>query len=176
MRLTCYVDDASIEAAGSASIVEEHLTEATSIFTGELQKVGLEFSATKNVVSASTPALQSAIARRLSGLRMKASQRVKSLGMALGAGVRRNMKVAKCHLGDFKKRKGRFRLLKKCKGSVPRILKTGGIQGMCYGQESMGVSSSVLHSQRQATAATLVSRGSGDLELRLALADGSGKA
>ena len=60
--------------------------------------------------------------------------------------------------------------------SVPRVLRTGGVSALTYGQETMGVSSTTLLAQRRAVAAALVTEGSGDLDLRLALADGTGKA
>ena len=55
-------------------------------------------------------------------------------------------------------------------------MRTGGVLGLTYGQETMGVSTTALLAQRRAVAASLVTEGSGDLDLRLALADGTGKA
>ena len=79
-------------------------------------------------------------------------------------------------LKELKARKGLFRVLKRCKLDVARILKTGGVLALTYGQETMVVPPTMLLAQRRLTAGLLVTEGSGDLDLRLALADGSGRA
>ena len=79
-------------------------------------------------------------------------------------------------LKELKARRGRFHVLKKCKLDVARIVRIGGVLALTYGQETMGVSPTTLLAQRRAIASTLVTEGSGDLDLRLALADGRGKA
>ena len=176
VRLTCYVDDVALEQAGSAESVEEDLAAVTLCFTKALEDAGLEFSATKNTVSASVGILSDRLAKKLARLKVRRQDRVKSLGTPMGAGRRRNAQVAKARLAAFKARKSRFHLLKKAKVEVARLLRTGGIAALTYGQESMGVSNTALLSQRRAVAATLATEGNGDLDLRLALADGTGKA
>ena len=79
-------------------------------------------------------------------------------------------------LKDFEARRSRLHVLKKSKVSVPRVLKTGGVAALTYGQETMGVAPTALLAQRRAVARCLAAEGSGDLDLRLALADGIGKA
>ena len=64
-------------------------------------------------------------------------------------------------------------MLKKSKVPVARILKTGGVQALTFGQDAMGVTDSTLLCQRRAVAASLVLEGQrGDLDLTLALAEG----
>eukprot|EP00973_Karenia_brevis_P037778 5211344-Karenia_brevis.AAC.1 len=53
------------------------------------------------------------------------------------------------------------------------VMRTGGTMAMVYGQATMGVSSSMLHAQRQSVAAASVPGGAGDLDLTLMMADGS---
>ena len=102
--------------------------------------------------------------------------RVTSLGSALGAGRRRNMLVAKKRLKEFRARRKRFGVLKKSKVSVPRVLRTGGTAALTFGQETMGVSPSMLLAQRRSVAASLRLYGTGDLDLTLALQDHGSKA
>ena len=74
-------------------------------------------------------------------------------------------------LKEMKARTGRFHVLKRCKLDVARVVRTGGVLALTYGQETMGVSSTTLLAQRRVIASTLTTEGSGDLDLRLALAD-----
>jgi len=71
IKLSCYVDDASLEQAGSAELVEENLSKATLCFTKSLEQAGLEFSATKNFASASTGSLGNTLGRRLARLKVR---------------------------------------------------------------------------------------------------------
>ena len=105
-------------------------------------------------------------------LKVKLSQRVKSLGFGLGAGTSRNASVAAARLKAFRSRIGRYRCLRRMgRRKVAWVLKTGGASGLTFGSEAMGVASTLLLSQRQAVAATLVESGSGDLNLRFILAE-----
>ena len=175
VRLACYVDDVALEMAGAAGRIVELLPVATVHFTGALQRVGMEFSVT-NSVSASSSDLGNELVRKLAGIKVQRRDRVKSLGAALGAGRRRNAQVTKGKLKAFRLRVPRFHVLKKAKVNVPRILRTGAVAAMTYGQETMGVANTTLLNQRRAAASALVTEGNGDLDLRLALADGGGKA
>ena len=58
------------------------------------------------------------------------------------------------------------------------MLRTGGTAALVYGQANMGVSNTMLQSQRAAVAAASVPGGSGELDITLILADGGmrGKA
>ena len=176
IMLTCYVDDVAFEMASRSALVQAELTGAVKVFAGIMRGAGMEFSPTKNVVAASTSDLRQTIAASLVGLRVKAALRVVSLGTALGAGRRRTVTATK-RVQDFRKRIGCFRVLKKAKVSVARILKTGGVQALTFGQCAMGVSDTTLQAQRRSTAASLVATGQrGSLDLTLALAEGRSNA
>jgi len=69
--------------------------------------------------------------------------------------------VARARLAAFEERRGRFHILKKTKVDVPRILRMGGVAALTCGQETMGVASTALLNQRQATASMLVIKGMG---------------
>eukprot|EP00973_Karenia_brevis_P021346 2934882-Karenia_brevis.AAC.1 len=139
-------------------------------------EAGMEFSPTKNVVAASCTRVAQAVETRLVKLKVKKKRVVTSLGAPLGAGRVRNVQVAKKRQFAFQARRGRFALLKRAGRSVTRVLKTGGVHALTYGQENMGVSSSCLMGQRRAVAGHIQICGAGDLDLTLALADGRGKA
>ena len=105
---------------------------------------------------------------------MRFAPRVTSLGSALGAGTRRNMTVAHTRLKSFRARKMRFRRLRAAGVSMPRLMRTGGVAALTFEQAVTGVSNKLLLQQRRAVAAATVrTGGGGDLDLTLALADGS---
>ena len=80
-------------------------------------------------------------------------------------------------LTELEARRSRFHVLKKStKVSVPRVLETGGVAALTCRQETMGGASAALLPHRKAVARCLAAEGSGDLDLRLVLADGIGKA
>ena len=102
------------------------------------------------------------------------SEKVKALGVGLGAGVRRNVDVAKHRLKTMKSRVPRFRRLRKLGVSTSRLLRTGAKAAMTYGQAILGVSNSLLRDQRR-TAAGIAATGAGvggqNLDLALIIAD-----
>ena len=108
------------------------------------------------------------------GILIRYVKKVKALGVGLGAGVRRNVDVAKQRLKTMKKRVPRFRRLRKLGVSTSRLLRTRALAAMTYGQAILGVSNSLLRDQRR-TAATIAAPASGnggqDLDLALTLAD-----
>ena len=53
------------------------------------------------------------------------------------------------------------------------VLRSGGTAALVYGQANTGVANTTLLQQRRAVAAAFVLHGAGDLDLTLALADGS---
>ena len=68
----------------------------------------------------------------------------------------------------------RFRRLRDAGVNIPRLMRTGGVAALTYGQAVTGVSNKLLLQQRRVVAAaTLRTVGGGDLDLILALADGS---
>ena len=83
VRLTCFVDDVSIEAAGSHKFVATNLVEATQIFTEGLEGAEMSFSDTKNMIAASSSALLKEVVPKLARLKVKGSKRITSLGSPL---------------------------------------------------------------------------------------------
>jgi len=112
----------------------------------------------------------------LPGLHLSVDRRVKSLGSALGAGKVRNAKVMRKRLAAFKVRKHRFWKLRLVAGARRNDagLRTGGTAALVLGHGTMGVSNSLLLSQRQAVAAASVLSGARDVDLTLIMAVGSG--
>ena len=138
VTITCFVDDVSIEAAATDKFVKSHVVQAVNKFTSVIVDAGMQFSATKNVVSASSSGLAQHICKQLYHTEVKPQSRVVSLGSPLGAGRWRHAKVARQLLAKFKARKGRFRILKKAKLNPTRIFRTGGIAALTFGQETIG--------------------------------------
>ena len=115
------------------------------------------------------------------GLKIPYSARNKSLGIGLGSGVVRNVKVINKRLKTFRQRLRRYKQLKKNGVDTARVIRTGGGKSLTYGQYATGTSPALLLMQRrtvsQATAPASGSAGQ-NLDLALMLADGSpnGKA
>ena len=100
----------------------------------------------------------------------------KSLGTGLGSGVRRNALVINTRLKRFRQRLGRYRLLRKAGVDTSRVLRTGGVAALTFGQSPLGVSPSILVQQRrvvEAAAAPSCGACGRNLDLALMLADGS---
>ena len=84
------------------------------------------------------------------------------------------MRVAHARLASFRARKTRFQRLRSAGVSVPHLMRTGGIAALTFGQAVTGVSNKLLLQQRRAVAAaTARTVGGGDLDVTLAIADGS---
>ena len=137
----------------------------------------MEFSDTKNCCVASCPVLAEAVACSVPKLRMKAQQRPQSLGGALGGGTRRNALLFKQRLQQFVKRRAPFRSLRRVVGARKTfvVLQTGGTSALTYGKANTGVANTMLLNQRRAVAASFVAHGAGELDLSLALADGTNR-
>ena len=133
----------------------------------------MSFSDTKNVTCASTHKLADDVCAGLTGIIVKPVPRCVSLGSGLGAGTRRNVQQLSKRLAKFRKRLPRFKRLRRASVRTDRLLRTGGLAAMNFGQKAMGVSNSMLMSQRRAAAAATCVRGCGaDLDLTLVVADG----
>ena len=173
-RLTVYVDDVTIETVGIATIVLDKHVAVTNAFTADLQAMRLEFSPTKNVTCSSTDLLARQICDKLIGIEVKPVSRCVSLGTGLGAGTRRNCQQARKRLKAFKVRVPRFKALRRARVQTDRVLRTGGISAMTFGQRVIGVSDSALLQQRRAAVSATCDRACGaDLDLALIVADGT---
>ena len=174
VTLTVYVDDIAAEATASESRVLSSLVEVVRCIVASFVMMRLTFSPTKNVCCASRPRLGLALVKSLPDLAIRYRHRVVSLGSGLGAGRRRNAQVASARLTKFVQRRGRFRWLRRSGVRTDRLLRTGGVSALQFGQAVIGVSPATLLRQRRAVAASTVrSSGGGDLDITLMLADGS---
>ena len=73
-------------------------------------------------------------------------------------------------LQAFKKRRSRFKMLRRAGVRTDRVIRTGGVSFITYGQRSLGVSDFVLLEQRRAVAAACCGQpGGANLDLSLAI-------
>ena len=93
---------------------------------------GMEVSKTKSVVSASNVRLADALMLRLDTHGVKYSLKVKSLGVGLAAGVRRNTGVLKSRLQKFRQRIPRFQALRRVGVDTARVVRTGGTVALIH--------------------------------------------
>lgn len=154
----------------------------TNMVCLRIKEDGMEISPSKCSCSASTPKLGKAIEEALApGLKIPYSARNKSLGIGLGSGVVRNMRVVNKRLKNFRKRLQRYKQLRKCGVDTARIVRTGGCKALTYGQFASGTSPAMLLMQRRTVGRTTgpaAGAAGQNLNLAFMLADGSanGKA
>ena len=173
--LTIYVDDMSIEAAGPAGSVRAALVPVLAYLASCVTLLRMEHSPTKNFCCASHIRIGRAIVEALPQLLLSFARRVTSLGAPLAAGRRRSALVAVKRLKAFRLRVKRFRALRRVGVNTAKLIRTGGSAALTYGQHVCGVSNAMLLQQRRSVAScTVLSRGGGDLDITLLLADGCG--
>jgi hypothetical protein len=160
---------------GAILVIVEELGDAVLEVGNALEANQQELSRTKCVCIASSDKLGNDLAHRWSPLNVTYKRRVKSLGVGLAGGRRRNTKVLADRLRKFKMRIPKFKRLRRLGICPARIIRTGGKAGFVYGQAIMGVPDHLLRDQRRAVAAAVaLEPGSGgqQLDLALLLADG----
>ena len=94
------------------------------------------------------------------------------------AAGRRTVKELVKRLKNFKERIPRFRKLKKLGVDPAMVVRTGGKASIVYGESTMGVSNSLLQSQRRSVAAAVAPQfgtGGQNLDIALMMADASAK-
>ena len=97
-----------------------------------------------------------------------------SLGVGLAGGTFHASHAFRQRLRKFRMRLPRFAAARRLAINTAKLLRTGGMAGVTYGEASVGVSPSLLHAQRVAAARALGDRTTGgDLDLTLAIADGA---
>jgi hypothetical protein len=175
---TLFVDDLSGERDGSHKIIVKELGGFIEKVAKRVHDDDMELSQTKSVVTASNPQLGAEMVERLRPQAIKHMLRVKSLGVGMAAGVRRNAGVLKDRLTQFKGRLPRFRALRVVGVDTARIMRTGGVAALTHGEGSLGVAPSMLLEQRRAVNAASAPQGGlggQELEFAMMLADGSKK-
>ena len=173
---TLFVDDLSAEASGGPVTILRELAGFTSQVCRDMTANKLQVSPTKSLCSASSTQLGDGLQRALSEFGVTFQSRVKSLGTPLGGGTRRNVGPLNARLKAFRARRGRFRALANAGVRVDRLMRTGGVAALSYGEFATGVSPSMLLQQRRAVAAcTSRSAGFGGqcLDRALLVADGA---
>ena len=111
------------------------------------------------------------------GILRKLRREIKALGVGLGAGIRRNVTVARGRLQGYTARVARFRRLRTIGVDTARLLRIG-LKAMTYGASVMGVADGMLRSQRQ-VASAIAAPGAGiggqNMDIALMFADGGPK-
>ena len=127
--ITVYVDDTTIECAGTQKTVLETVTAATEMVCSGMVHNGMKLSTTKNVVLSSRKRLGEAIQRKLGRWHVKRSVRGKMLGVGVSGGVRRTTEGMAERAAAFARRRDFFTGLRKMGVDVAKVLRTGGVGG-----------------------------------------------
>ena len=175
---TLFVDDLSAECTGPDHVILEELVPFINGVAADIEGVGMELSRKKSICTANSDTLGKQLEECWTEIGVTYQRYAKSLGVGMGAGIRRNAKVARARLHNFKKRIPLFRRLKNLRIDPAKIVRTGGKAAITYGQGVLGVSNAMLRLQRRAVAkAAAIGYGTGgqQLDLGLMIADGGTK-
>jgi len=173
--ITVYVDDATLEARGTARHVLRIMPLVLQVVVEGLAAVRMELGLPKCFVLASSYSFAKQLAQACHDvLPITATPKARSLGVGLAGGRSSASHVLLARLGDFRRRLGAFGALRRLAVDTARLLRSGGVAGLTYGEASVGVQPSLLYAQRTAAAKALGDRTvGGDLDLTLAVADGA---
>ena len=176
LLMSVYVDDVSAQTTNTEKGVQAIMQQAGTDLARGLQALRLELSATKCSCTASTARLGHAVAHSLRQFGVTFSTTVKSLGVGMASGVRRNVAVQRARTEAFRGRVAKFKRLAHAKANAARIIRSGGSAAMAFGDGITGVSSSVLLARRRLVAAAVAAPAKGrDLDITLTLADDTDK-
>ncbi len=101
-KVTSYVDDLSLEAVGTEKGVEDALVAAGDEICYGIGDLKLRLSKSgKCITTASKPSVGRRIAARMTDHDLQHAQRVKSLGVGMAGGSRRNARVQRGRLAAF---------------------------------------------------------------------------
>ena len=176
---SCFVDDLSAEMTGPDDHVLSELAGFVKNVAGSFVEAEMELSKTKSVCTASTESLGRKLEASLEDLSVTFEKTVKSLGVGLGAGVRRNTKVMAAIIRNLCARVHRFRMLKQLGFDTSMLLRTGGKQAMAYGLGIIGIADDMLRDMRRvaaAIAAPASGTGGQNLDAALIVVDGGAVA
>ncbi len=168
-----YVDDVTLEVVSTARRVARLLSDAGLQLCDALDgEIRMKLSPTKSLCSASDPTVGKQVAAAMARFHVHYCARVKALGVGLGAGRRRNVKVLNARLAAFRLRTPRLRRLARARQSAARVVRTGAAAAMDYGISVTGVSPTALRQRRRAVATAVGTGGAGgELNLSLIVAD-----
>ena len=174
--LNVFVDDMSVEATGTQHSVVAVVAAAGKALCDGLVALRLKLSEGKCQCSANSASVGHRVAAALSEFGVRYSARVKSLGVGMASGARRNVKVQASRFRTFAARLRNYAKLQRSRVATARIIRTGGKATMTYGDDVAGVSDAALLSRRRAVAAAVSTSTHGrDLELALILTDSTEK-
>lgn len=178
---TLFVDDLAAEIVSPVKVIAKQLAVFVKHVAKKVAESAMELSATKCVCNASTDELGHELEEKLKPLKVTYQRRVKSLGVGLTGGRRRNTNVMNGRLRKCTGRMRRFRKLARMGVDAARLLRTGGKVAMTYGQAVTGVACSTLRNQRRLVASVSAPAAGPcgqNLDVALMIADGgpSGRA
>ena len=115
-----------------------------------IRATGQILSPTKSNITASSKWVGEALVDRWKkkGILISFKDKVKALGVGLGAGVRRNAGVMRTRLSNFMTRFTRIRRLRKVGVDTARLVRTG-LRAMTYSNAILGVPCGLFKTQRQ---------------------------
>ncbi len=155
VRIQAYVDDITMDIMRTARLAASIMAKAGRALCEGLRALGLELSPTKCKCTASSARIGAHVSAALRQYGVQYCARVKSLGVGLGAGRRRNTSVLKKRFGAFLPRVKRFRRVRAARVAAAKLLHTGGTAAIDYGVAVTGVSDSDLMHRRRAVAAAM---------------------
>ena len=176
IRITLYVDDATLEVHHSSMrVTQSTIAGATDCMVDMLQVgLGLECSAKKSGVVGSTPGIASRAAAASRTRMLTPWRNAKLLGTSSGGGRRRCVKHSKVRLKVFDKRASRIRRLRKSGVDTIQVVRAAGTPMLTYGVEVHGMSCTQLQIARRAIAKAVAAEAGGKCyELVLHVADGA---
>ncbi len=176
VKLTAYVDDLSLEAAGTRSSAADSVIQAGKTLCSGLVELGLKLSTSgKCVVTASTDGVGTDIAEGLREFGIVYQRRAKSLGVGVAGGRRRNTAVQKSRLRSLLGRLARMAAVAFAGLSPARLVEAGALPAMVYGDDCYGVSDATLMQRRRKIASVVATGTKGtNIDLALALAETHG--
>ena len=172
VTITVYVDDSTLECAGTQRTVVEAVVSATAGACIGLEGVGMAISPTKNIVLASRKNIGKAAQEGLGRWGVRWCKVGKMLGVGAAAGVRRTTTGLAERAAAFARRGGLFVGLRRMRVDVARVLRTGGLAAAQFGQATLGLSDYPLLQLRRRVAGLIGGDASGkDPNLVLIAAD-----
>ena len=174
LMLKNVVDDITLAVAATKRLLLRQIKGALLVCHRRLKELKLVASDKKNqLVSSSCKVVDEGHEAALNhGLVLNIVQQTKLLGTPSSAGRSRPTKALWARLRNFRKSFPRYWVLRVAGAPVGRLLRTGGLRKMTFGQASLGVSNSLLTAQRRSAAAALESGSCGkNVDLVLLFAD-----
>lgn len=120
-----YVDDATLEMVATLRVILEHLARSAIQYKKAVMALGMELSASKNMVTSSSNALAAALCIRATSVQMKSVRDPRSLGSVVVARAGRSIRLQKERLGNFRVRRTQFRKVTHCFGMQRSALQRG---------------------------------------------------